>query len=194
MALPDGGSGNVDILFTYRLEGEQLRELPVCKENQRKPINRSNFPRLKARPGELVISSHFENGHVTLQRVENPAGFPGFMYWFGTGSPREVTTFGEVLSWGDGKEGPKNGTLLKVNPYDDGLCAEPNGTPLSAQRGVGPTRENKACRGNFRLPADLKSGSTYTVYWVWDFSWHFSSSRREEVSTPLPVYDLTLFC
>jgi hypothetical protein len=186
--LPGGRSvPQVDILFTYVLQGPRpvIDKLPVCKDNQRYPVNNPDYPRLKARPGAQVTSSHFENGHVTLPQVAD--GFSGFTYWLGTRSP-DPTTFGEVVAWtADGKGGNGQGSLIGVNHYDDGACAESNNTPLSAQRGVGVGKDNKACKGYFVLPADLKPGDTYTVYWVWDFSWHFGiSERREEVSILFP--------
>lgn len=147
--------------------------VPICKLNQQSPKNSVSFPRLKAAPGDRVVAFHTENGHVSLPATSSSKS--GRTYWFGTTNQLKMPTLGDVLKWKDaGVEEDGPGQYMGASTYDDGKCAEPNRSPISAQRGVGPTGVGKACKDSgFDIPKGLKPGTIFTVYWVWDFSEHF---------------------
>lgn len=120
-----------------------------------------------------MVAFHTENGHVSLPATSTSKS--GRTYWFGTTDQQTIPTLGDVLKWKDAgveKDGP--GQYMGASTYDDGKCAEPNQSPISALRGVGPNGVGKACKDSgFDIPKGLKPGVIFTVYWVWDFSEHF---------------------
>lgn len=166
----DGRDKEVDTHNSYLMSSTRV---PVCKLNQQSPKNSVSFPRLKAAPGDRVVAFHTENGHVSLPATSSSKS--GVTYWFGTTNQQKVPTLGDVLEWRDaGEEEDGPGQYLGASTYDDGKCAEPNQSPISAQRGVGPRGVGKACKDSgFDIPKGLKPGTIFTVYWVWDFSEHF---------------------
>ena len=168
----------VDDFFTYKLEGPGYNQSPICKEKDK--IN-FQFPRLRAHAGEEVIGYWLENGHITRQPIEGPNGSTGSVRWYGTESYSSDTTLGEVRAWtGDGQGGNKEGRLIGENPFDDRICAESNNSKVSSDRQVGLDKPTLPCKGSFTLPGGLKPGSTYTVYWVWDFSNKADVNQRTE--------------
>lgn len=164
-----GKDDNVDIHNAYVMHSP---ETPVCKATQQAAINLKSWPRLKAAPGDKVVAYHYENGHVSTPET---AGNSGRTYWFGTTKQDAKHTLGDVLKWiDDGEEQGGPGRYLAASLYDDQKCAEANPSPISAERGIGPGGVNKPCKDiGFVVPAELKPGSVYTVYWVWDYSQHW---------------------
>ena len=58
--------------------------------------------------------------------------------------------------------------VLGVTPFDDGVC--------------GRDDPSVPCRSIFQIPADARIGSSYAVYWLWDYSGKLGSSAdRVEV-------------
>lgn len=159
--------GHLDSVSSYILNND---DAVICKENQRQPNQKPNFPRLKASPGSFIRASWLENGHTTNPGdTDNPGYDAGPVYYFGTTKPKADTTLGEVRKWP--KYQPEDGNmLLGRGPFDDTMCAElgSEGKPLGAPRWK--AGGGGACKGQFQIPEDLEPGTTYTVYWVWDFS------------------------
>ncbi|RPB06153.1 hypothetical protein L873DRAFT_1797080 [Choiromyces venosus 120613-1] len=172
-----GRDATTDTRMTYRIEGPDWESKPICKETQQARANPPNFPHLKASRKQKVAGYYLENGHVSLPPAGN--GFTGVTYWFGTNNADPKLPLREVRAWtADGKGGNKQGKLLATAPFDDGKCSQPNDSPVSKARGVGRTGVEKPCRSEFEIPTDdLKPGDVYTVYWVWDFSWHFGKDK-----------------
>ncbi|RPA92532.1 hypothetical protein L873DRAFT_1709393, partial [Choiromyces venosus 120613-1] len=166
---------------------------PVCKPNtQSKPTTPlPGFPRLQAPPGAHILARHTENGHVS--RAEAPDAFSGYTYWYGTSKPSTSHTLQNVLDWtSDGTGGKGDGRFLSRGTYDDGECAEPGDTVISKERGIGPGGQIKSCVDNFTLPGDLEIGSTYSVYWVWDFSGHFGSKNTKHIEWYTSCIDIDI--
>jgi len=182
-----GRNNQVDVHNSYQ---PTQRSSPVCKpDSQAKPATPlPGFPRLRAPPGAHILSRHTENGHVSLPSA--PDAFSGYTYWYGTSKPSSSHTLQNTLDWtSDGRGGKGDGRFLARGTYDDGECAEPGNTAISKERGIGPGGQIKSCVDRFALPEDLEIGSTYSVYWVWDFSGHFGSknTKHVEVRSPTPV-------
>ncbi|KAH0614056.1 uncharacterized protein H6S33_005942 [Morchella sextelata] len=138
----------------------------ICNQFQRDAVNLPATPRLKASPGDTVIGWHRENGHTTDPVYSGKAGKT---YWYGTSQPSKQTTLGDVKTWT--RDGGPKGALVGTSKFDDGECAEPNHTKISKDRGVGVYGKNKNCRDSgFVVPKYLKAGTTYSLYWVWDYS------------------------
>lgn len=177
----DGRNEGVDRQNSYLMGSKTA---PVCKGTQQAPVNSPDFPRLKAAPGDRVVAFHTENGHVSLPMSKLAKS--GITYWFGTTDPNANHTLDDVLKWKDaGLEENGPGQYLDAATYDDGVCAEPNNGPISAQRGVGPTGPNKPCKdAGFDVPKGLKPGSIFTAYWVWDFSEHFGPDPNAFEASP----------
>ena len=159
--------GHLDAVSSYRIDTPQQC---IYMDNQRTPNQPDpKYPKLKASPGAEITASWLENGHTTNDTPENSA--PGYnsgnVYMYGSTEPPANLTLAGILAW-KSDEGPNR--FLATFPFDDGFCAElgsenkPRGAPRWASGGGGP------CMGKFNLPEDLNSGTTYTVYWVWDFS------------------------
>lgn len=147
--------------------------LPVCRSSQQNPI--STDKRLKAYAGNIVQGTYTENGHVTkIGPPHDDRITAGQIYWFGTTNPEtSKMPIAEIIKWNEeGTGGNGKGRLITVTAYDDGLCAEPNETALSAERHKAanvPQSEMIPCRSQFGVPKDVKPG-LYHIYWVWDFS------------------------
>jgi len=162
-----GYVGHFDASSSYRIDTAQQS---IYKDNEQVPNQPdANFQKLKATPGSEITTEWHENGHTTNDTPENNA--PGYnsgkVYMYGSTQPPATLTLEEIRAWTpDGGQS----RLLGEFPFDDGLCAEegsqgkPRAIPRFKNGGGGP------CKGKFNLPEDLKSGTIYTVYWVWDFS------------------------
>lgn len=162
--------------MTYRITQPGLA-VPACGAFATAQTNAPNYPRLTAAPGDTVMGTYTENGHISKLPVAN--GSSGMTYWYGTSQYDPSTTLADVVNWTSaGTGGNGKGQLLATTPFDDGVCVEPNGSPIAVQRGgtaAGP------CKSSFQLPENVKSGSPYTVYWVWNFSgqWGYVEPRTE---------------
>jgi hypothetical protein len=179
LTYPAGRDSQVDVHNTYQ---PTQRSSLVCKPpSQSNPtVQLAKFPRLQAPPGARILARHTENGHVSKPDASD--AFSGYTYWYGTSSPSPRHTLQNALDWtSDGKGGRGDGIFLGRGTYDDGKCAEPNDTPISKARGVGSRGKMKDCIDSFKLPEGLKPGTTYTVYWVWDFSGHFGSKAPKHI-------------
>lgn len=140
------------------------------------PINPDpSFDLLEAAPGDFVAILHFENGHTTKPETnpDKPLN-RGTIYLYGTDQPRDDEKLFDVhLAWNrDGTGGDKRGRLLATRNYDDGQCYEARGDGLALERattlGVDPMT-GLACQSDLQLPDDLVPGTTYTIYWYWDW-------------------------
>ncbi|KAJ6786556.1 hypothetical protein PWT90_06871 [Aphanocladium album] len=136
------------------------------------------FPMLQAAAGDHVALIHLENGHTTLpQNQPKKPHNRGTIFFYGTADPKPQERLFDVhLVWNrDGTGGDKRGKLLGTRNYDDGQCYQPNPGPISNQRaqelaGDGAVHDRELrCQSDIQLPADLKPGSTYTIYWYWDW-------------------------
>lgn len=136
------------------------------------------FPMLEAAAGDYIALMHLENGHTTLP--ENQPNKPrnrGTIFFYGTSEPKDDEKLFDVhLVWNkDGTGGDGRGRLLGTRNYDDGQCYQPNASNLNLERagelasdGAIATQE-LACQSDLKLPDDLKPGSTFTIYWYWDW-------------------------
>lgn len=136
------------------------------------------FAMLQAAPGDHISLIHLENGHTTLpQNQPKKPHNRGTIFLYGTDRPKPQERLFDVhLVWNrDGTGGDGRGRLLATRNYDDGQCYQPNPGEISTQRAKalaadGAVHERELhCQSNIQLPADLKPGSTYTIYWYWDW-------------------------
>lgn len=180
--------GHIDSTSSYQVQlakpgGPLLPSAdgPACASFQQKLDFNPNplFPQLTAAPGDFIQGTYSDNGHVSLPPT--PESESGIAYWYGSANGSTVPPLSEVIKWTkDGKGGDGNGRLLAgPDNYDDGVCAEGNGSPIAQQRHA-PPGPGILCKNSFSLPEDLPDGSTYTVYWVWDFSLHFGPKFKAE--------------
>lgn len=140
--------------------------------------DKPEHPMLEAFPGDHVAIIHLENGHVSLpQNQPNKPLNRGTIYFYGTSKPKDQEQLFDVhLAWNkDGSGGDKRGILLATRNYDDGQCFQPNTAAITNERvskysadGAKNTQE-LPCQSDIQLPADLKPGSVYTIYWYWDW-------------------------
>ncbi|ATY58641.1 hypothetical protein CCM_05443 [Cordyceps militaris CM01] len=136
------------------------------------------FPLLQAAPGDHIAIIHLENGHTSLPQNQPKKPLNrGTVFIYGTADPKpEERLFDVHLLWNRaGTGGDKRGKLLATRNYDDGQCYQPNPGEISNQRakalaaaGASHDRELR-CQEDIQLPNDLKPGSTYTLYWYWDW-------------------------
>lgn len=182
--------------------------MPACRVGQKTRNDQaSGFPRLNAAPGSTVQASYTENGHITFVPPEQAS--PGTIYWYGTATPKDDEILDNVTKWNKaGTGGDKRGRLLGTTDFDDGKCVEnfdpkaviPQGKP---QKGVpsrtaeGVRRNNAGqagpCKSQFEIPKDVKVGSVYTVYWVWDYSEHFGKKgTTDQVETYTSCMDINI--
>ena len=153
---------------------------PMCKESQATPNQSDGSPRLKAAPGSLVSLRYQENGHVTLPDAQlGKAKNRGTVFIYGTTDPQPTDTFLDIHNvWtADGSGGDKRGKLLVAQNFDDGQCYQVNGGPISTERQSEFPHEPTPlmggdlwCQNNIKLPEEAAAGSTYTLYWVWDWA------------------------
>jgi hypothetical protein len=158
--------GHVDATSSYRIE--KTLDTPVCASFQSvaDQVGAAQYPQLNASAGDYIQGTYTENGHIS--KPQFPTSKPGTTYWFGT-NKTDIPTLTEVLTWKDGNS--SDGVLLATAPFDDGVCVEENDSEISKQRiaanGGNPTGP---CKSTFKIPETTAVDSTYTVYWVWDFS------------------------
>ncbi|CAZ79530.1 unnamed protein product [Tuber melanosporum] len=169
--------GHVDATAVYLITTPKL-DSNICRPSQQQnpTTNTPKFPRVSASPGDFIQGTYLENGHIS--KPDAADGTPGTIYWFGTANAKPDDTLANVKQWTvDGKGGDGRGRLL-ANPsnFDDGKCAETNDTPIAKQRKA--AGGGGACKSVFKLPEDAKVGSTFTVYWVWDYSNHFGPTKK----------------
>lgn len=162
-------------------DGEYINRIPengvyTGNENINKRPITQNFPNetLEAAPGDYIAILHLENGHVTTKAEGRPLN-SGTIFLYGTSEPKDEDRLFDIhLIWNkDGTGGDGRGKLLGTRNYDDSQCYE--GNPAS-QVAVERSAKNKAlpadtlaCQSDIQLPKDLKPGSTYTIYWYWDW-------------------------
>lgn len=166
--------GHKDPTASYRIE---TADAPAVFDRQRMPkvYPSAEWPMLEARPGDYIMGTYTENGHISK---DNPAR-PGNTWWFLL-NPKVKTEdlkMSTVVAWT--KSGPPADEARILSgpiPYDDGVCIETNDSELAKQRlavgGGGP------CKSTFKIPEDIKT-DTITVMWVWDFSGKFGGSGFE---------------
>lgn len=165
--------GHVDSSAVYLIGGPKL-DVNICRPSQRQPVNTAKFPRLSAAPGDFVMGTYLENGHISLQ--PSASSTSGTTYWYATTQPKPDETLSNVRNWTtDGRGGDARGRLLAQAPFDDGTCVEPNSTPIAAQRKA--SGGGGACKSVFKVPETAVPGTVLTVYWVWDFSNHFGPEK-----------------
>ncbi|SPO02349.1 uncharacterized protein DNG_05022 [Cephalotrichum gorgonifer] len=139
----------------------------------------SDLPRLSASPGEFIALRYQENGHVSLP--DAPPNKPlnrGTVFIYGTDDASDDDTLLDIHRvWNtEGTGGDKRGKLIATRNYDDGQCSQRNGGPISTSRGKKFAKGNDPlqgddlwCQVDVLIPEDVKPGSTYTMYWVWDW-------------------------
>ena len=154
----------------------------LCMSSQSSPSTQpAAYPRLSVTPGSTVALRYLENGHVTLPQNQPGKSAPsrGTTFVFGTTQPLDDELLTDVLAWNtNGTAGDARGALIAATNYDDGRCHQINGGAISKERQAefpnpipGQTGTNLEiwCETDVTLPADLKPGSVYTAYWVWDW-------------------------
>ncbi|KAI5780052.1 hypothetical protein EDC01DRAFT_669051 [Geopyxis carbonaria] len=168
--------GHYDDTSFYRIEDPSLN-VAACAPFQQELNQYPNpqYPQLTAAPGDWVLGTYTENGHISKPPV--PDSNLGQIFWYATTHNDLKPTLRQVIDWtADGKGGDGKGMLL-VQPtsFDDGVCIEDNGTPEALKRkaanGGGP------CKSSFKIPETTQSGSTLTVFWVWNFSGQFGPKK-----------------
>lgn len=137
------------------------------------------FPKLGATAGELVALRYQENGHVSLPQntLDKPLN-SGTVYIYGTEKASDDDKILDILhQWTtDGKGGDGRGKLIATRNFDDGQCHEANAGDISTARAQKFQKQDDAlqgpklwCQVDVRIPEDVTAGSTYTMYWVWDW-------------------------
>ncbi|RMZ87365.1 hypothetical protein DV736_g5408, partial [Chaetothyriales sp. CBS 134916] len=159
---PDGNRPVNDILPTDL----------ICRSTQTSQTQTDGSPRLQAPAGAAIALRYQENGHVTLP--QNQPGKPenrGTNYVYGTSQPSSDDALLAIhRQWtADGKGGDGRGILLSTLNFDDGQCFQGNNGPIGAQRAAEFHITSLWCQQDIALPSDLKVGSLYTLYWVWDW-------------------------
>ncbi|EON98590.1 hypothetical protein UCRPA7_5951 [Phaeoacremonium minimum UCRPA7] len=146
----------------------------ICHPSQTVGTQSAGFPVLTTAPGDFISLRYLENGHVSLP--QNQKGKPlnrGTMYIYGTDQATNNDTLLAIHKvWTpDGQGGDKRGRLLATRNYDDNQCYQVNGGEISTERQKEFFNNNEElwCQADIQLPSDLKVGSTYTLYWVWDW-------------------------
>lgn len=156
----------------YRLTNndQPILENFVCKETQRTHNQTTGSPTLSARANDTIYLMYLENGHVT--RLESNRS-SGFITVFGTSNPSSTDTFQSI---GEAKGDDITG-LHRLYNFDDEHCYEDNESPIANERKQKPHRPqlevegcNLWCGNRVPLPKELMPGTTYTLYWVWNYS------------------------
>ncbi|KAJ9130548.1 hypothetical protein NKR23_g12135 [Pleurostoma richardsiae] len=162
----------------------------MCRSTQTVGNYSTEYPMLRAAPGDLVALRYQENGHVTLPLASKPEN-RGTVYIYGTTSPSNNDTLLAIHKvWtADGQGGDRRGRLLATRNFDDGQCYQVNDGPISVARQAlfkkapeDPQGADLWCQADVRLPADMPETGTYTIYWVWDWptmSAPTASSKRQ---------------
>lgn len=155
-----------------------LESDPICKGTQNSANQTIGSPMLRAASGSQIILRYQENGHVTLPATTPQKQSPGTIFVYGTDqSAPSDSLLGIHRVWtteGDG--GDRRGRLLGQEPFDDGMCYQINGGAESKRRQALPQAPHDSSEGCdlwcgiiVTLPHGLTSGSTYALYWVWDW-------------------------
>jgi hypothetical protein len=151
----------------------------MCATAQRTSNYSTKYPMLSAAPGDFIALRYQENGHVTLPG-DSP-GKPqnrGTIYVYGTTEPSKDEKFLNVHGvWTQGRSSANSkGQLIAERNFDDGQCYQINNGPISAGRQAMVNKEAQDpqgadlwCQADVRLPSDLPTSGTYTLYWVWDW-------------------------
>lgn len=148
----------------------------ICKGTQAVGNYSSDYPRLRASPGDFIALQFQENGHVTLPWNSPQKANAGKVFIYGTPSSIDGETLHSIhKAWNEeGTGGNQRGKLLAVWPFDDGRCYQINDGPISVSRrqtyrkeAIGPQYEDLWCQADIRLPVDIHD--QYTLYWVWDW-------------------------
>lgn len=141
----------------------------------KRPISESAPPEeiLEVSPGDFIAIQHLENGHVS-EVGEGRALNGGTLFIYGTSEPKDEEKIFDIhLKWNeDGTGGDKRGRLLATRNFDDKQCYEGNGRPVALERSKALGTEamkTLPCQSDIQLPDDLAPGSTYTMYWYWDW-------------------------
>jgi hypothetical protein len=188
---PDGRSTGTVILPTDLM----------CKGSQIIGNQTAGSPALIANAGDMVALRYQENGHVTLP--QNQPGKPanrGTIFIYGTTQPSNSDTLLGIHNvWTvDGKGGDGRGVLLATRNFDDGQCYQVNSGTISQQRQKEFPHKAKSlmgadlwCQSDVTLPTSI-SGSTYTLYWVWDWptaagTVGFPNGKNETYTTCMDV-------
>lgn len=152
----------------------------LCAPTQRTANQTENFPRLAVSQGSYMAMKYLENGHVTLP--SNTPGKPaggGTVFVFGTSQPSNNELLVDVLQWTtNGTGGDGRGRLLTAQNFDDGRCYQINTGSISLARQQefpDPVQEQPGssheqwCETDVAIPSNVAVGSTYTLYWVWQW-------------------------
>lgn len=150
----------------------------ICRESQIISNQTLESPSLSASPGASIMLMYQENGHVTLLNSTPFKTSSGMVSVYGTSSSHPSDKLLHIHhTWTpNGKGGDRRGRLLSREPFDDGRCYQTSSSPESFRRQSLPHRERTKFEGNdlwcgvmVSLPHDVIRGSTYTLYWVWDW-------------------------
>lgn len=178
--------GYTDSLMTYLLPPTSSGRLRIneedllCAQSQRNSYQTEGYPRLEVSPGSYIAIKYLENGHVTLPEAQ-PGKPPerGQVHVFGTERPDAQERLTKVLEWTpDASGGDRRGKLLTVQNFDDGRCYQINDGTISRARQKAypnPIPENldsvneQWCETDVLIPGDLRVGTQYTIYWVWQW-------------------------
>lgn len=166
--------------MTYLLPLSQRLSLTnadmICKSTQSLGNQSSNFPYLRAQPGDHIALRHRENGHISKPIPEKPTF--GSVSVYGTCDSRDSDTVVDIHHvWNaNNTGGDLRGRLLQRQSFDDGSCYENNESELSAIRAVAgqpPHDETDGtsllCKTVVKIPRDVPTKTMYTLYWVWDW-------------------------
>ena len=166
---PNGRPANVGIIPSDHM----------CMPSQRNQQQTEGWPRLEAKPGDVVALLYRENGHVTLPDTQ--PGKPknrGTVHVYGTSKPRPDDKFLDIHGvWNqDGTGGDGRGKLLSRQNFDDGRCYQINGDRISTERQQKYPHvpdefmgADVACQHVLRLPSDAVPGNVLSMYFVWDW-------------------------
>ncbi|EGE01649.1 hypothetical protein TEQG_00695 [Trichophyton equinum CBS 127.97] len=156
---PNGRPANVGVIPSDHM----------CMPSQRNQQQTEGWPRLEAKPGDVIALLYRENGHVTLPDTQ--PGKPknrGTVHVYGTSNPRPDDKFLDIHGvWNqDGTGGDGRGKLLSRQNFDDGRCYQINGDRISTERQQKYPHvpdelmgADVACQHVLRLPSDAVPGN-----------------------------------
>lgn len=158
-----------------RQDGNNLRsDDRMCAPAQRVGNYSVKHPMLSAAPGDLIALRYQENGHVSLPENEPPKPRNrGTIYIYGTSEPSKDETLLNVHGiWtADKASAEGKGRLIAKRNFDDGQCYQINDGAISVQRQAMVNKEAQDpqgadlwCQADVRLPSDLPTSGTYTLY------------------------------
>ncbi|EME85018.1 uncharacterized protein MYCFIDRAFT_42087 [Pseudocercospora fijiensis CIRAD86] len=148
----------------------------ICKASQ--SIGNVTFPRLRADAGSTLVLRYREGGHISLSSRRPEKLSAGTVSVYGTSEPvADERIINVHLVWNaNGTGGNSQGRLLARASFDDGICFENNGSPLSMLRqhklppeSTPDTGGHVICTLMAPIPTGLRNGSLFTLYWVWDW-------------------------